>query len=1168
MRTTNTHLTCGLLLAAAVVCPPALAAESGRPFMLWTGEEAAAVRRKVRTEAWAKAAAARDTDGLVRYGILGDKAAGESEKKLLLADLSAFEKAASRSPGEYYRVAGARNACRFDVVHPLLSAQERRRVQRAFREAVQWRADGIAGRRWTRANWLPNLEYVGFLRLHLAAAATGDRDFIRKLWNVPNGLKWYLDEYLSDSGFYNEEFGKSMWMYEPMAQWCRAMDRLGMADIGWDYKGRQGASFRGCIESLIHLTYPRVDLDRPGYHFARLSMGDARGGGGGLSGGAFPLFQHRLVAGDLPPDAARQKGLGGYFAYANALEHLHAKWPQAGYGYFLVQHGGGKAYDMPLSFGLPPIEPTAPPPPAPSGVYPGRGLVMLRAEESPAYWQSAAPAVALRLATAYAHHVQDSLAIAGFYAFNRPLFVNHSHPTGYTGTDPGYSNSVRSHSAVMVDRREPAFLSRPLAVRHAFGSRVKFVAARGKGIFTGVDQTRALMLTRDYLLDVSHLVSDRPRDYLWQIHTFGQACPDNAAAWADSTDLRASLGDLGFERSCATDATWTVTAVQTSGTQNRDFSTFGPRWFTDRIGVRVTVLGEPGTRAYSAWAPVVSSIPGDWRGRNRFAYGEDEPAGVAVVATRRAAATMFVAVHEPFKGIHRLATVRRVAQTDDAVVLAVRTPALPKAHPARDASFTDFLMLRFGDRAGEPITLGDGDEQFTFADHAWVRHTDQGVTVEGDLRALRLPVGDVTACPVTVNASRADAKIEDGCVVVGALRQGRATTGGSLPPTPGPVAARFHPPSALCLPTAGKGTRTLKLRNNGLLQITAEIPIQASRGLAVTPAVVSLKDFAPGAEMDVTVAVDASAALANRLHEVRVGGAVPPSLHVQHAALPVANGVATDGRTQTDGRIQLGDEFHQTVYSPRYVATYWFMESAGATELLDPAGFRRHNAAGSSYPSVATRVADAQGRQRWEVAKAGKYPYFIPLLADAGAGRPRYLYEHGQHVHGFSGGLAHWFTEDWIVVRARKAKGDETISFDWDPRGGYRGGLSEIIPGRDPTTAAEKMPGTAFLIDDKGERHVLAPKSRPGLTGVAAMFVRPDGYEHGWAAFYPRGATWQDGRVAQGGQTAMAFTFCTEEEFPALLAKWQANPHTGQSDPADVARNRGAFGPAVVAPDD
>jgi hypothetical protein len=553
-----------------------------------------------------------------------------------------------------------------------------------------------------------------------------------------------------------------------------------------------------------------------------------------------------------------------------------------------------------------------------------------------------------------------------------------------------------------------------------------------------------------------------------------------------------------------------VTAVQTSGTQNERFSRMGPRWFQDRVGVRVTMLGEPGTRAYTAWAPVVSSVPGDWRGRNRFACGEDEPAGVAIVATRRAAVTTFAAVHEPFQTNHRIRSVRRVAQDARGLVVAVTGD-----------TFTDYLMVRFGDAALEPVTMGQGDETFTFRDYGYVRVSGGKIEQAGNVTFPRPPA----PVPATVPA--------------------------------GPIAARFQPPSALCLPTGGQGTRTLKLRNNGLAPVTLSLPVTASKGLSVAPARIELREFAPGAETNVVLAVDATGSASNALHRIEVTGP-----NTQPVRLLVAHGVATDGRSQ------VADEFCQTVFGPRYVATYWFMESGGALELLDPAGYRRHNAAGMSYPSVATRGPADKGGTRWEVAKAGRYPYFIPLVVERDAGGPRELYDHGQHVHGFSGDLAHWFAEDWIVVRHRRAKAEELVSFDWDPRGGYRSGLASVIPGRDPKLSAERLPGTAFVVDDKGAKLLLEGKG--GLKGnfnVRAMYVRPDGYEHGAATFYPASATWLDGRVAQPAQTPMAFTFCTDAEFPALLAKWLAAPHNGEPSPADVQRNRGAFGATVSEPE-
>ena len=50
----------------------------------------------------------------------------------------------------------------------------------------------------------------------------------------------------------------------------------------------------------------------------------------------------------------------------------------------------------------------------------------------------------------------DCFAITGYYAFNRPIHLNRQVSAGYAGTDPGWSNSIRSHASVLVDGLEPA----------------------------------------------------------------------------------------------------------------------------------------------------------------------------------------------------------------------------------------------------------------------------------------------------------------------------------------------------------------------------------------------------------------------------------------------------------------------------------------------------------------------------------------------------------------------------------------------------------------------------------------------------------------------------------------------------------------------------------------
>src|SRR5262249_3847081 len=47
------------------------------------------------------------------------------------------------------------------------------------------------------------------------------------------------------------------------------------------------------------------------------------------------------------------------------------------------------------------------PPAAPGGVYPGQGIAVLRADESPSYWASGGPMAVLRLGSAIGHGHRD-----------------------------------------------------------------------------------------------------------------------------------------------------------------------------------------------------------------------------------------------------------------------------------------------------------------------------------------------------------------------------------------------------------------------------------------------------------------------------------------------------------------------------------------------------------------------------------------------------------------------------------------------------------------------------------------------------------------------------------------------------------------------------------------
>ena len=1142
-----------LFAVLAAVGAGAAAGSNGHPFILWTRQEGAALRKKVETQSWAEAAyetmptgrqrGAAGLPRLFRYSVMGDRPAGEAEKKALLDSVKG-----GKVRGRYV------TAFQYDVLYDLLSPEERQSVEGAFRRYTATAMRSMAQRKYNRWNWLPNLGYPWHLTAHLMAVSMRDRDLARRIFDGPNGLKWYFDEYLSDLGFYNEEFGKMYNTPDAILLWCRACERLGMDAIGYGYRGRQGATARGHIESVLRIGMPRVDLGTSRPHYPRLSLGDAKGSRGMPAYG----FQHYLVAGYLEHRLAGRPYSKWHLGPWSWFEMAHAKWPDAGFGYFLAQRRGPdeSMYYPSLLFGLDPIDPKrVSPPPAPSGVYPGRGLVVLRAEESPSYWESSAPAVGMRLATPYAHHVQDCFCLTGFYAFHRPLYINRKHATNYSGVDPGFSNSSRSHSTVVVDFEEPKTIGE-VPTRHDFGRLVKFAAARAKGIFEGVDQTRALMLTREYLLDVFHLASDRPRSYLWIVHALGHTCPDEPQRWTPSRDLVGYLSNLGKEHSFRTDATWAVSTVQSSGGAHRELSGLGLRWFEQRIGSRITILGEPGTMAHTAWAPVVNDTSGQWRGRDRFAYGEDEAAGAAIVASRRCTETTFVAVHEPFRTHPRIASVERIAQSEHGFV--VRIIGLDGKLAA--AQFTDYLMMRIGDNALAPIAMGRGDMQFDFANYGYIRASGGRVEAVGGLRAFAMPFPGRDAA-LLVNGKPRRAEVVNGWLVFGGAKAPSGARPEPLEVAAGPIAARWRPKSAVCLPTSGSAIRTVRLRNAGLKSIRARIVLKGSRGLKCEPAAIELRDFAPGEERDVSVSFSASTGTANALLRVRLVSA-DGAVAVQPADLAAAHGVVSK-RSQ----VWPGD-FAETIYSPRYLAKVYYMDAGAATLLLDPQGFRRSDSSGASYPTLVRYGADSRGREGWHGASVRKFPYFIPVVVPGRDGEPRYVYEAGWHAHGCRSAVEHRFTEDWIVVRFRESKPGERIAFDWLPRSRVNS-LERTILGRDAALAEQKMPGKVLVVTPDGKTHDAGkPQDWPRrarlpreVNEIAAVFHRPHGYEYGSAMLYPAGAKREGSYITQPGSQPMAFTFCTEAELPGLVKKWREHPPPAEASEEERRIYGAAFMP-------
>lgn len=1071
-----------------------------RPFILWTPAEVEKAREKIRTQAWAKADydALRAEKGYGRvianlFGwlVMRDGMARDEEKAYLLSFIGA--KTDERLWSDHYLT-----ALRYDCLYDQLSADERKRLEETFRVHIRNQIDNDK-KEYRKANWLPNMQWPRPFSAHLLALALRDRKLIDEIASANGGWKYYFNSYVSDGAFYNEEFGKQYSMIGEMLLWCRGLERMGMDELGYEYVGKSNheATMRKFLRSYQLIGLPRIETGSSRPSYPRLSMGDARGG----------MFQHSIVAGYWMNGTGGNKRFGG--SNMNGRDHrdrivekladpmwyeiAHAKWPEDGWDYFLVQMrapGQDKYYPSVL-WGLDPIDPASvKPPDAPSGLYPERGFALLRAEESGKYWEGPWPAVGMRLAATYAHAVPDCFALTGLYAFNRPLYVNRQVSAGYAGVDPGWSSSIRSHCGLMVDNMEPATVSAggPVESRCAFHDKVKFASASAKGVYPDSTLGRSLMLTKEYLLDVTSFESSRTRACQWIIHGIGRVFPDNPDEWAGSRNLVGSIYDLTEEKSfVAADRPWAVTFLQDGGDASTNMC--GESWFNDRIGVRMHVMGAPGTVAHTALAPATPDA------KDRLQYGAREPGQPSVVVARSAARTAFVAVHEPFKTVHRIWTVDCIQETPSAVSVSVRGEGID-----------DRLMLRLSGSVNEPVTVSGRGESFEFLDHGAVRIGPETVELIGGIHKACVRMPDGSARKVFKSGKEMKAVFRDGFCSVGMEPKVEEMRLGEKGRVTGPIAARWYP-AMLRIATGGKAATTLTVRNSSLNRIGRGcLELKASDGLKVSPGTIALKGMEPGKELTVNVEVAGDPLKANAPGDVTVTAVESEGVPAEKSVLRVMQGVVREAE-QVWPR-----QFSWWVYSPRYVARYDYLESAAACFLLDPGGHRRFKG-GSVYPSIYQEGEPGKPVK----ANAGGFQAFYPVLRAPGEGMPKILEDAGTHPHGYTSAFEYRFTEDWIWVRLKR---QGRVALDWSGRAeGWKGrqsGTRDIIVAPDGTTV--KGGDTAKY------------------TGPVEGMLEGSGYAH--ATFYPPGATYSNDLVWFNAGDPSAFTFCTEEEFMGILKKW------------------------------
>ena len=838
MRTCSVFLAVGFASASLHAAP----ADVPHPFILWTKADANAIKAKIQTQPWAKARlqampASPKSEGngapfvnLFRYQVLGDEQAGKTERDYLLSFINAKLDMSGPDGQAYSRhYDNYLQALRYDVLYDSLAEAQRRDIEQTFRRFIQRELDKPYIN--TRISLLPNMQLPQRCAAQLMSVALRDEKLIRELWAAPSSFKWYVDDYLSDGSFYNEEFAKMASLIGELLLYCRGLERLGLNELGFGFTGKGGATMRSYVESYVRLGYPRTDIPGGLPRYERIAMGDARGSFLGV-------FQHANVPGFIPGLAAASNDIGKkgeaavgppnlwHSANMNGRDHrgakvdklnfpqwfemLHAKHPEGPSAYFLAQmrRPDEDKYYPTLFWGLDPIEAKAAKPPgAPSYVAPERGFAMLRLNQTPAYWESPDPAVALQFATLYVHYTPDCFSLLGYHAFSRPVYLNRTISAGYNGGP--WDFSVRGHCGVVVDGLQAQPIGQ-VPTRSDFSELANYAWAsgslkdpqltyKGRGevrssdqpktpateVYPNIAMTRSLVLTRQYLFDVFAIAdkSGADRQFHWLVHAPGLITDGNP--WKDSGELQNTLmnvvpGDLprndgqdfgrqyripsgpdappadkswirisGEKRLDAGDRPVDITVTQSCILPDVAQSKLGRAWYDRKVGVRLRMLGAPNTTAFVFDTPT-HYPPGTPRSPQGDPPGRPETGGVSIAIARRSPATLFVALHEPFEnGAGRISDFRRIAQSDSAVAVALKGKDLD-----------DRVMASTRQDVSKPVVLEGDGESFSFGAWAIVRIGNEAVEVRGDLAAMRLRTG--APRKLLVNGQEKPAAFSDG----------------------------------------------------------------------------------------------------------------------------------------------------------------------------------------------------------------------------------------------------------------------------------------------------------------------------------------------------------------------------------------------------------------------
>ena len=926
----------GLLLAAVgSAAEPAVQ----HPNLLLNRQEIAAVKQKIQAQPWAAALLERlkreseghggSVDGVrnsaLLYALTGEKRYADYARRRLLDDarylLPQYEHADLNTQPDFGMFhSWGLVAWGYDLTYDTFSPDERDLVERYLRKGCQ-----VVIEELKRTSTTANLVFGVHFNIGLVGYCLGDQRLIDwalhddggKFGPHKGGFYPVLDSMIQDTYFWGEAPIYALhYDVHGMLALAEAASHYDGSDLYHYVSKQSGGSIKGLIDGYIRLAYP---AERTGIGKGSIRMATFGDGSTGYypDGTLFDTFLVNQV--NAPPTVGVLSG---------ELELAYKRYQDPAYAWLIslnpprdtyVDYGRAVLGYVALTHGEP-LPATLTPPPAPSGVYPGLGFALLRADETPDYWRSGSLATLIMEGKLVGHGHKDyySLSLHGKGRLLYPdLNVIQYEPTYLNWTHEGIA-----HNTLVVDHQSAS--PGPFTTRHEFQDVVKYFSISGSP-FENERQTRAVFLTKDYLADFFHPEDAgqpaRARIFDWTLHGLGRLYVGNPSAYHPSNDLLPFYWWIDNERSRPTDATFQADWIQRSAGVIPGRQLFGKEWFQQEVGVRMTMLGRPGTQIFAGDGPLCDGPP--------YSHIDGNPEGTCplLVVRRQSPATTFAAIHEPYEGHPQINSIQHLAEDPHAIAVQIAAP-----------QYSDWLLASFDE--AEHTLISTDSQSLVFTDFGYLRLSGRQLVVCGKVKGFRIQTAAAAGLKAVVNGKPADLHAANGFVEWGEIpnhptakpsdRQEPAGAAGS-----DELAASLHAwfqAEEAHLARGGKREVQLHVRSVGAGRLSGHLHVESPPGISTEPAQIEIKPLDEGEERVVKLVVLADKNAPQTLQAVRV---VPDAaLHGAPCELPVSVGVVIT----EDRRLPLAAQY--VVRAPSY--TMKIDERSGVSfSLLDSEGRRR-----------------------------------------------------------------------------------------------------------------------------------------------------------------------------------------------------------------------------------